>query len=451
MQQHAPTSRSAEETAGASAQIDAYETRTTRSADARSRALRRLPTGISRQTLFYEPYPFFARTGRGPFIDDVDGNRYLDLVNNYTSLIHGHAHPATVAAIADAAAASSAPGAPTELELALAGELAERMPVLEWLRFAVSGSEAVALALRAARAFTGRRRIVKFEGGFHGCFDDVQLSIASPPMEPGTFGYGVPASAGLARSETIVAVYNDLDSVDAVFERHGGEVAAVIVEPFLGNGALIRAREDFVRRLSERTRAHGALLILDEIQSCRLAYGGAQTSYDVVPDLVTVGKTIGGGMPVAAFGGRRDVMSAFDGGRPQITQTGTFTAFPLGIAAGLATLADWDRQAIERLNALGARAREEVGAVFERRGVPAWINGDGSMFNIAFSDAPVDTYRALAATDATALGRLHRALLSEGIYLTARGTGCLSTPMDDTHLELLTEAVDRALSAVGPR
>ncbi|MBS1868076.1 MAG: aminotransferase class III-fold pyridoxal phosphate-dependent enzyme [Actinobacteria bacterium] len=428
-----------------------YEALTPGSGRARQAARRRLPTGISRQTLFYEPYPFFARSGSGPYVEDVDGRRYLDFVNNYTSLIHGHAHPATVAATAEAAAAGGAPGAPTELELALADELVARFPVLEWLRFTISGSEAVALALRAARAFTGRARVLKFQGGFHGCADEVQVSIGGEPMEPGSFGPGTPTSAGLARVETLVAVYNDPASVDAVFAAHGDEIAAVIVEPFLGNGALIRADDAFLAGLTERARAHGVLLVLDEIQSGRLAYGGAHAAYDVRPDLVTVGKTIGGGLPLAAFGGRRDVMEAFDGVQPRIIQTGTFTAFPLALAAGLATLAEWDRPAIERLNALGGRLREELAALFARRGVAARVNGQGSMFNIAFGERPVESYAALAGTDAAALAALHEALLADGIYLTARGTGCLSTPMDERHLDTLLQAIDRALDATAAR
>lgn len=431
--------------------MQTYEDITPESRRAREKAHVRLPTGISRQTLFYDPYPIFARTAAGAYIEDVDGRRYLDFVNNYTSLIHGHAHEPTMEAISAAIKDSSAPGAPTMMELEMAEELVARYPGIEWLRFAISGSEAVGLALRAARAYTGRSRILKFEGGFHGCFDDVQLSIGSAPMEPGSFSDGVPVSDGIARVGTLVGIYNDLDSVDAVFSAHGHELAAAIVEPFLGNGALIRAEDGFLRRLEEQCRRSGTLLVLDEIQSCRLSYGGAQSSYDVEPDISTLGKTIGGGMPLAAIGARREVMQVFDGGEPRVVQTGTFTAFPPSLAAGLATLAAWDRPAIEALNTKGLKLRDAIADSFARYGIRAHLNGEGSMFNISFSETPVTSYRALAAADRKALSQLQLGLLKRGVYLTARGTGCLSTAMTDADLEAFLDALNDTLPSLSGR
>lgn len=418
-----------------------YEKLTPGSRQARDTAHERLPTGISRQTLYFDPYPIFARRGTGAYVEDLDGRLYLDFVNNYTSLIHGHAHAPTVQATCAAIEASAAPGAPTELEFELAAELGRRFPGLEWLRFVVSGSEAVSLALRAARAFTGRTRLLKFEGGFHGYADDVQVGVSPTAREAGTFGPGQPLSRGLAPVETLVAVYNDIASVDAVFAAHGGELAAVIIEPFLGNAGLVPVDSTFLRHLAERCRQAGTLLILDEIQSCRLAYGGAQASYDVTPDLTTLGKTIGGGMPLAAFGGRREVMAGFDGGRPDIVQTGTFAAFPASLASGLATLAHWGRPEIDHLNANGSRLRDEIRSVFAEHGLPAWINGEGSMFSLAITESPVTTYRAFTESDRSTLDRIHLGLLARGVYLTARGSGCLSSPMNDADLDMFLAAL----------
>jgi glutamate-1-semialdehyde 2,1-aminomutase len=425
----------------------AYQAQTPRSRAALTAARRRLPTGLSRQTLVYEPYPFVARRGAGAYLEDVDGGRYLDFVNNYTSLLHGHNHGPSTAAAHAAMLDSAAPGAPTELELALSDELARRVPSQEWIRFAVTGTEAVLFALRAARAHTGRARIVKFEGGFHGSLDDVQVSLASPPMAAGDFSEGAPAGAGATPRGTLVCVYNDRESVSRAFAAHGPEIAAVIVEPFLGNAALIPAEREFLGHVAAIAREHGALLILDEIQSCRLAHGAAQSLYGIAPDLTTMGKTIGGGMPLASVGGRREVMEVFDGHRPAIRQTGTFNAFPASLAAGLATLAAWPPDEVERLNARGELVRAALRESLARHGVRGHVNGQGSMFNLSLG-APVTGYRSFTQTDAARLEILHLELLSRGVYIAARGTGCLSTPMTDEDLAFFCEAADAAIASL---
>lgn len=427
-----------------------YEAQTPRSREALDAARRRLPTGLSRQTLLYRPYPFVARRGEGAYLADIDGARYLDFVNNYTSLLHGHNHGPSTEATYRAVLDSAAPGAPTELEFELAKELVARVPSQEWIRFAVTGSEAVLFAIRAARAFTGRPRVLKFEGGFHGSIDDVQVSIGSRPMEPGTVADGVPASAGVVCRDTIVGVYNDRASVNAAFALHGSEIAAVIVEPFLGNAALIPADRDFLHHVKAVAHEHGAVLILDEIQSCRLAYGAAQSLYDISPDLTTMGKTIGGGMPLASVGGRRDIMEVFDGFDAPVRQTGTFNAFPASLAAGLAALADWQAADVKRLNAMGDGLRQWLREAFERHGVAAHVNGQGSMFNITIG-APATDYRGFARADVATMEILHQELLARGVYIAGRGTGCLSTPMTEDDLEVFRAAVDSSIAAVADR
>jgi glutamate-1-semialdehyde 2,1-aminomutase len=424
-----------------------YGSRTPGSAVAAAAAEGRLPGGHSRQTLAYRPYPFFAARGEGFSLYDIDGHRYLDLVNNYTSLIHGHADPATVEAIAAAAALGSAPGTPTELELRMADELARRITSLERIRFAVTGSEAVGLALRVARANTRRRRILKFEGGFHGIWDEVQQSIRSRPLAPGEFGLGQANSAGLTTEDTIVCRFNDLGSARGAFARWGEEIAAVIAEPFLGNGALLAAAPGFLADLADLAHEHGALLVLDEIQSCRLAYGGAQSFHGVVPDLTTVGKTIGGGLPLAAFGGREELMAAMVGFDPEIPQPGTFNAFPLSLAAGLAGLEHWREPDCERLNRLGATLRGRTGAVFESRGVPVSITGEGSMFHVAIAQEQIGSYADFFDGADGPREALHQELLGRGVYLTPRGTGCLSTPMDTEQIDEWVAVLENALDA----
>jgi glutamate-1-semialdehyde 2,1-aminomutase len=408
-----------------------YERATAASQSAFASARELLPTGVSRQTLVYEPYPIYAERGASQYLWDLDGNRYLDFVNNYTSLIHGHAYPPSVQAAAAELGRGGALGAPTPLERVYVEFLQARFPVARQIRFALSGSEAVSYALRVARAFTGRPRIVKFEGGFHGSSDEMQLSISSPPMRPGEFGAGLPNSAGLVCVPTLVCVYNDRDSVRAAFAAHGEEIAAVIAEPFLGNAGLVTADPGFLSWCAEFARQHGALFILDEIQSMRLSVGGAQELHGVVPDLVTLGKIMGGGMPLACFGASAQIMSWLDGFSPAVPQTGTFNAFSVSLAAGLAAMRDFGPAEIARLGLLGELARTQIAATFAEASLPVWVNGSGSMFNITMMAEPIRTYRAWRDAPTEMWQGIRMRMLADGIYLTLRGTGCLSTPMQE--------------------
>jgi glutamate-1-semialdehyde 2,1-aminomutase len=431
-----------------------YRTTTRGSEQSFSAARRHLPTGVSRQTLVFPPYPLFADRGRGQYLWDVDGNRYLDLVNNYTSLIHGHAHPASVAAATAELQRGGALGAPTRLELGLAELLIERFPAIEQLRFALSGSEAVGFACRAARAYTGRTRLLKFEGGFHGSNDEVQQSISAAPLAPGEFAAGTPNSKGLLDVPTIVAVYNDLDSVRTAFTAHGRDIAAVIVEPFLGNAGLVCAAPGFLAAVADIAHQHGALFILDEIQSMRLQYGGAQEMHGVHPDITTLGKIMGGGLPLAAFGAGRDIMQVLDGFTPAVPQTGTFTAFSAALAAGLATMRAYDRIAASAINHAGETVRAGIRQIFAHHSLPACVNGQGSMFNVILAPEPVADYRTWRAAPTELWTRVRMGLLANGVYITPRGTGCISTPMTgadiDRFLTELHQAVEDATSQLEP-
>lgn len=424
-----------------------YVSATVTSQEAFASARRLLPTGVSRQTLAYRPHPVFAARGAHQYLWDVDGNRYLDLVNNFTSLIHGHAHGPSVAAAVEELALGGALGAPTRRELEFAALMRERFPGMRRMRFALSGSEAIGYALRAARAHTGRSRILKFEGGFHGSHDEVQQNIGLPPLPAGTFSPGRPNGAGLMQVPTLVAVYNDLDSVRAAFAAYGDDIAAVVVEPFLGNAGLVTARPGFLAALRDIAHQHGALLVLDEIQSMRLAYGGAQHLHDVTPDLTTVGKIMGGGMPLAGFGGSEEIMSVFDGFAPDVVQTGTFNAFSISLATGLATMRHFGPEAVGHLEALGSRMRSGLRRIHHDRGIPVTVNGTGSMFNVSYAEGPIDTYRAWFAVPTRRWKAVHLHLLTHGFYVTARGTGCLSTPMTAEDVDRFLAEFDTALAA----
>jgi glutamate-1-semialdehyde 2,1-aminomutase len=425
----------------------AYRAKTPASALAFERAGFVLPGGVSRQTLAVSPYPPFAVAAKGATLIDADGNTYLDFVNNYTSLIHGHGHEPTIAAIRDTLeTAGSAPGLPTLLERDLADELRRRVASAESVRFTVSGSEAVGYALRIARAATGRSRILKFEGGFHGSFDEVQQNVGLPPLERGRAAEAMANSAGVADVRTVVAVYNDLESVADAFDRWPDEIACVVVEPFLGNAALIEARPGFLRAVSKLAHQHSALLVLDEVQSCRLALGAAQEIHDVQPDMTILGKTIGGGLPLAALVGRHELMSLFAGDPPAVPQTGTFNAFPPSLAAGLATLADFDRAEIDALNRRGADLRGKLRDVFAAHAIPAWIGGSGSMFHVALTERPLEFYTDLGYCDFDTWRTVHLELLARGIYLMPRGTGCLSTAITPEMIDTFILALEASLT-----
>lgn len=407
--------------------------------------------GVSRRTLAFEPYPFYAEGAEGAWLTDVDGNRYLDLVNNYTSLPHGHGHPPTLAAVEAELKSSPAIGAAHPLESAYAQELRERLPVLRRLHFTTTGSEAVAYAVRLARANTGRERVLKFEGAFHGSYGELHRDIASePPLGPGEWRHSLPASAGLEATASITAGYNDPSSVRAAFDRWGGEIAAVVVEPFLGNSALVTAEPWFLDEVFACAARAGALVVFDEVQSLRADYAGAHGLWGYAPDLVAIGKIIGGGFPVAAYGGRADLFDALEGVDPAVVQTGTFTATPLALAAGRAAMSCLGRREYEELAARTERLQQGLREEFGRAGLDVQVNGVGSMFNVSFTTEPVTSYRAFRAADAERLALVRMELLRRGVVIMPRGTGCLSTAVSDADVDAVVDAV-RASIAVERR
>lgn len=426
---------------------DAYLDRTAASRQAHQAAERCIPGGVSRQTLAFPPYPFYATSASGALVTDVDGNSYVDFVNNFTSLIHGHGFGPVVEA-AHRAVPVAAIGTPHPDERSLAELLADRLPGLEWLHFTTTGSEAVTYALRVARAATSRSRVLAFEGGFHGSANEMVRDVTNAPLPAGS---AVPAraqSAGLEPTSALTAVYNDRESVTHAFRTWGHEIAAVILEPFLGNAALIEARPDFVAHVFDVAHRHGALVVFDEVQALRLGYHGLHGTDGWAPDLVAVGKIMGGGFPLAAYGGRRDLASVLEGPKPALVQTGTFTGAPIALGAGLAAMTHLTQDSFAGLDALGERLREGVRRALRDAGVVAHVNGRGSMFNVSINDQPVNSYRTHRSSDVAMLRALHDELLVRGVLVMPRGTGCLSTAHDSDHVDRLVTAVAESLAAV---
>jgi glutamate-1-semialdehyde 2,1-aminomutase len=425
-----------------------FRARTPRSAVLHDEARCLFPGSVTRSVTLFPPYPVYLASGRGCRVRDVDSNEYLDVQNNFGSMIHGHAHPAIVAAISAQAARGTDFGSPTELHLQLAREIARRLPSIERLRFAASGTEAVMYAVRAARAFTGRPKILKFEGSYHGGYDAVSVSVDPGPSAP-ALPAGKEASAGLppdAVAHTLVAPFNDVHSTADILTKHRGEIAAVIVEPVTVRG-MIPADAEFLIALRELTRRLGILLIADEVVTLRLGLGGAQGEVGIVPDLTTLGKLIGGGLPVGAFGGREDVMAAFDPAHPRsVHHSGTFAGNAATMAAGIAALELFTPDVVSRINDLGERLRASLQMAFDSAGVAGQVTGAGSLAAVHFTDQPVRDYRSALGADRARAARLHLSLLNRGIFSRSGGSFFLSTPMTDDDVTEVADAFAEGLS-----
>ncbi|MEO5939484.1 MAG: aspartate aminotransferase family protein [Candidatus Limnocylindrales bacterium] len=412
--------------------FDDYLARTPRSRALFDRATGSLPGGSTRTTVYSAPYPPYVASGAGLEITDVDGNRYRDFLGNYTSLILGHAHPAVVSAVEAQVRRGSAFAAPTETEVELAEELRRRVPSIDHLRFTSSGTEATMFAIRAARAFTGRPLIAKFDHSYHGTHD---LVMAGTP--------GVPDEiAGLI----VELPWGDRAGIEAALRGREGDLAAIIVEPVQGAGG-VRAPEpgflEFLRELSDRL---GALLIFDEIISFRIAPGGAQEVFGVRPDLTTLGKIIAGGYPLAAFGGRADVMAIFDARSERaVSHGGTFNGNPVAAAAGLATLGELTPDAYERLSGLGARLAERLSTRIAVDGLAARVVAVGSLFQVFRGEAG-----AAFAPGARQPSELYLRLLLAGFLIAPRGMGAIPTVATERDIDDLGDAIGNALAALEP-
>ena len=394
--------------------------------------------------------PLFIERGQGPRVRDADGNEYIDYVCSWGPLILGHAHPEVVEAVKAAAENGTSFGAPTEMENVLSGLVLEALPSLDLVRFVSSGTEAAMSALRLARAYTGRSKIVKFEGGYHGHTDALLVAAGS-----GAMSHGVPDSAGVTASfarDTLTARFNDLSSVEAHFDSHPEEIACVIVEPVAGNMGVVPPQPGFLEGLRELTERHGSLLVFDEvITGFRVGYGGAQGLYGVEPDVTCLGKVIGGGMPVGAYGGRREIMETVSPLGPMY-QAGTLSGNPVAMAAGARTLELLGRPGVyEGLESRAAELGADLTEVFAESEVPARINRVGSMMTVFFSGDEVTGWASVSASDREAFGRFFHRMLDEGVYLPPSPFEAMfvSTAHGPGEIEATVEAARRRCDRAG--
>jgi glutamate-1-semialdehyde 2,1-aminomutase len=394
--------------------------------------------------------PVFVKSGSGAMLYDLDGHEYIDYVMSWGALLFGHAHPSVGKAIANAVTRGTSFGTPTEIESELAELIVSMMPSIERIRFVSSGTEATMAALRLARAYSGRTKVVKFAGCYHGHSDAFLIAAGS-----GALTHGVPDSPGVTEGtarDTIVLPFNDTPAVERAFEAHPDSIAAVIVEPYPANMGLVLPRPGYLERLRELCTRNDALLIFDEVISgFRVGRGGAQAREGIVPDLTTLGKIIGGGLPVAAFGGRAEVMARLSPDGP-VYQAGTLSGNPLAMASGLAVLSliASDARLYDRLEETTRQLTEGLDAVMQRYGIAHCYARAGSMFSLFFTDGPVTNLEDVRKSDRDFFANYFRAMLDRGVYLAPSPyeTNFLSTAHTSRDVERTLAATDGSLAAL---
>lgn len=416
-----------------------------------ARAREVMPGGVSRNSVLRKPHPFYVSHGEGCYVTDIEGVRRIDFSNNMTSQIHGHAHPAIVEAVTQQLARGTAFSLGTEAEVIFAEHMVARSPSFDKIRFVNSGTEAVMTCLKAARAFTGRPKIAKVEGAYHGGYDYAEVSQTAAPATWGDVDRpaSVPVAHGTppaALDDVVVIPFNDPERALALLDAHAGQIACVLVDLLPHRVGMVQASVPFVRALRQWTQANGALLVCDEVITFRSNFGGAQAWYDAKPDLTAMGKMIGGGFPVGAIAGRAEVMDVMDPWRApkaRLPLSGTYSANPITMVAGRVAMELFDLQAVLRLNRLGDLARSRIAEAIAVTGVPACVTGGGSLFRIHMKPQAPRNYREVYPTEGQtkALKVLLDHLAANGILLIETGSGALSTPMTELEMDRLGQAM----------
>lgn len=425
-----------------------FEARTPTSRAHDQNARRSLPGGDTRWATYYNPYPAYMVYGKGYTLRDCDGNEYIDFVNNYTSLIHGHRPDFVLDAVKQAMEEDFIYAAPSEAQYLLADAIAARVPGIDQLRYTNSGSEATLMAMRTARAYTGKQLILKLDGTYHGSHDFVEVSITpdmsdSKQPEKRVEGKGIP---NCVLEGIVIARFNDAESVRIALEANRGNVAGILVEPVMNQGGIIPADVPFLRALRTLADEFGSLLIFDEIVTFRLSQGGLQEKYGILPDITALGKSIGGGFPIGAFGARKEIMDLYDYRNPAgLHHSGTFNGHNFTMRAGLAALNAYSQAEIDRVNALGERLKRGIDGAFADAGIRGHATNCGSLLYTHWTDQEIKESKDVFAWKAHAadLPRLlHMELLNRGVFAANRGLMNISTPMTQ-------ETIDRVVGIFG--
>lgn len=425
-----------------------------RSADLYRRGRVVFPDGITRSTIDIDPHPIYVSEGEGAYVIDVDGNRLLDLNNNFTTLLHGHGFAPMIDAVTDLLRRGTCFSNPTRHEIALAELLVSRIPAMEQVRFVNSGTEAVMFAIKAARAYTGRPAIARFEGAYHGAYDWAEtgqsgsFEIAKTGLRMARSAYtGAP---GTTADAVVVLDFNDVDGLEESLSLHANSLAAVLIDPMPSRAGLLRPLLQFIERLNALARQHGILIIADEVLNLRQGYNGASSRYGLAPDLLTAGKIIGGGFPIGAVGGRSDVMSVFgsDGKAPLVPQGGTFSANPVSMVAGCVAMEAMTFDHFSRLERLGTMLRSRLSDLAAKYDAPFSVTGAASLFRIHAKRVAPTTYgdARMTMVEATRMRSLSRFFRHGGILLPSDAAACLSTPMNEEDIESVSAAFELFLT-----
>ncbi len=406
-----------------------YESNTSKSAAAQRRAHASVVGGNSRGAAYHRPYPVTLARAEGSTVVDVDGREYLDLINNFTSLVHGHAYPPILEAVSRQIAQGTAWVANNEWQTELAETLIDRVPSFESVRFTNSGTEAGMLALQIARTVTGRTKVLMARHGYHGSLEEFEVGSA-PSLYPAR-----------AKDRTLLGTYNDAESFEAALAEHGDEIAAVVLEPVLGAGGVVSATPEFLARVRDAAHAAGALLVFDEVIAFRLATGGTQSLVGIEPDLTMLGKLIGGGFPVGGVGGKRELLEIFDPENPRGMHSGTYNGNPVTMTAGLVSVRELTAARIRRMEELGERLAASLERSAGQHGLPLALNRRGSLLQAFFSDQT----DSMEGEQRDRMSAFHLAALNHGLMFASRGMICLSTVMDES---LIDEAAQRADAAM---
>ena len=436
----------------------AYRAETSLSRALFERAKRVMPGGNSRHSVALAPYPIYVKSGSGARVTDVDGEERVDFLNNYTSTILGHADPRVMEAIHKHLDAGTAFSMPTEHDVALAELICGRVSYIDQVRFCNSGSEAIMLAIKAARAYTGRSKIAKFEGAYHGIYDYAQASEGAMPDQWGDADAPTPTiDGGISpnlRGDVVILPWNRPEVCARLLEKHGREIACLVVDALPSAIGLIAPQAGFLESLRKVTQSLGILYLSDEVMSFRLGYHGALHGTGVEADLTALGKVIGGGFPVGAVAGKEGPMAVFDHTKEmKVHHGGTFNANPVTMVAGIETMRQMTPEAFASLDAMGDSMRGKLRDLFAERGMSAQVMGRGSLFIAHLTDAPLTDYRSMIAYRAVGtidFGQLCHEMLGRGIVTSTRGVfGCLSTAMEEADLDAFVTALDASLSAMG--
>jgi glutamate-1-semialdehyde 2,1-aminomutase len=408
------------------------------------------PGGTTRSTIDVDPHPIYLSAGEGAYVVDADGNRLLDLNNNFTTLIHGHGFAPVIDAVTDLLRKGTCFSNPTHHEIALAELLISRIPAIEQIRFVNSGTEAVMFAIKAARAYTGRPAIARFEGAYHGAYDWAETgqygSIRSLQTGQRTARSAYSGAPGTTADTVVVLDFNDTDELEVSLAPHVESLAAILIDPMPSRAGLLKPRPEFIEKLSAFARKHGILIIADEVLNLRQGYNGASSRYGLSPDLVTAGKIIGGGFPIGAIGGRAEVMSVFgsDGKAPLVPQGGTFSANPVSMVAGRVAMEAMTLDDFGQLERLGDRLRQQLSDLAVKHDAPFSVAGAASLFRIHPKRTLPSTYADTIMTpeEAARLRNLGLFLRREGILLPFGAAACLSTPMTETDIGAIADAFE---------